>query len=215
VKSFWRWTGTIFFALAFLFLVLTGIGTSLPIDHLAACSTTFYGAPKYLFATVENDGTSIRWRPDIASAVLVSGSGPTAVWRETDSHGNATTYRTTRYIDGRFLARTIDYVPGMPFAGTWAFSFFSAPNKTTGGKRSSTTSIHHRTTFAALPPFLTAYGPPGTTRVTIMEDGKVYNPFFRFLSRYVFGYAQSMRAYLRDLGTDLGQTPPVSCATDL
>jgi hypothetical protein len=179
VKSFWRWTGTIFFALAFIFLVLTGIGTSLPIDHHASCSASFDGAQNNLFAEIADDTSSIRWRTDISRAVIVSGGGPTAVWRETDSHGNTLVYRTTGYVYGQKLARTIDYVPGMPFAGTWTYSFSSAA--------------------------------AGKTLVSITEDGKIYNPFFRFLSRYVFGYDQRMQTYLTDLSTDLQEKVPISC----
>lgn len=34
------------------------------------------------------------------------------------------------------------------------------------------------------------------TRLTITEDGEVYNPLFRFMSRFVFGHDSTMRAYL-------------------
>ena len=186
MKSFWRWTGAIFFALAFLFLVLTGIGTSLPIDHHATCSVPFDGPPEYLFAAIADDGTSTRWRPDITSAVLVSGKGPTAVWRETDGYGHAVTYRTTALVAGTKLARTIDYVPGMPYAGTWTFNVsrdeFSPRNNSAGG-----------------------------SYLTIDEDGQIYNPFFRFLARYVVGYSQGIETYLNDLGRLRPEKLPIVC----
>lgn len=37
------------------------------------------------------------------------------------------------------------------------------------------------------------------TRVTITENGEVYDPLFRFLSRYVFGHTATMDAYLKEL----------------
>lgn len=37
------------------------------------------------------------------------------------------------------------------------------------------------------------------TRVTIVENGEVYNPFFRFMSRYVIGHTATIDAYLKDL----------------
>ena len=37
------------------------------------------------------------------------------------------------------------------------------------------------------------------TRVTIVEHGEVYNPIFRFMSRFVFGHTASMDAFLRSL----------------
>jgi hypothetical protein len=189
VKSFLRWTGTIFFALAFLFLVLTGVGTSLPADHHASCAATYDKSVSFLFAAVEDDHTSVFWRPDIASAVLVSGRGPTAVWRETDIHGNAVTYRTVAYAEGNRLVRTIDFVPGMPFGGTWAYIFSG---------ESARLSIT----------------PVNGSRLTIIEDGKIYNPFFRFLARYVFGYTQSMRTYLADLAKLSGKDYGVTCVAN-
>ena len=42
------------------------------------------------------------------------------------------------------------------------------------------------------------------TRVTITEDGIVYNPVFRFMSRYVFGHHATQEAFLRSLGKKLG-----------
>lgn len=41
----------------------------------------------------------------------------------------------------------------------------------------------------------------------IREDGEVYNPVFRFLSRFVFGYSSTMDAYLRSLGRKFAEQP--------
>jgi Polyketide cyclase / dehydrase and lipid transport len=38
------------------------------------------------------------------------------------------------------------------------------------------------------------------TVVRITEDGQVYNPMFRFMSRFVFGHTRTMDSYLRALG---------------
>ena len=35
--------------------------------------------------------------------------------------------------------------------------------------------------------------------VTITEDGEVYNPFFRFMSRFVFGYYATLDAFVKNL----------------
>jgi hypothetical protein len=37
------------------------------------------------------------------------------------------------------------------------------------------------------------------TRVTITEHGEVYNPIFRFMSRFVFGHTATIDAYLTAL----------------
>jgi len=46
---------------------------------------------------------------------------------------------------------------------------------------------------------------PRGSEVRITEAGEVYNVFFRFLSRFVFGYAGSIEGYLRDLGKNFGE----------
>ena len=40
----------------------------------------------------------------------------------------------------------------------------------------------------------------GGTRVVITEHGEVYNPLFRFMSRFVFGHTATIERYLEDLG---------------
>lgn len=45
------------------------------------------------------------------------------------------------------------------------------------------------------------------SRVRIREDGEVYNPVFRVLSRYVFGYSGTIDAYLKSLERKLAEQP--------
>lgn len=42
-----------------------------------------------------------------------------------------------------------------------------------------------------------------STTLRITEDGAVYNPVFRFVSRFIMGHHVTMDAYLRDLGRRL------------
>ena len=46
----------------------------------------------------------------------------------------------------------------------------------------------------------------GGTRLTITERGEVYNPVFRFVSRFVLGYTGTMTTMLRALGAKHGET---------
>ena len=49
--------------------------------------------------------------------------------------------------------------------------------------------------------------PEGTgSVVTITEDGEVYNPLFRFMSRFVFGHYKSLETYATDLGKHFNET---------
>jgi len=43
----------------------------------------------------------------------------------------------------------------------------------------------------------------GGTQLRITEEGEVYNPVFRFLSRFVFGHHRSIETYLSDLNKRL------------
>lgn len=47
---------------------------------------------------------------------------------------------------------------------------------------------------------------PGGSTVTITENGTVSNPFFRFLSKFVFGHYTSLETYARDLAKRSGDT---------
>ena len=40
---------------------------------------------------------------------------------------------------------------------------------------------------------------PEGTRLTITENGEVYNPIFRFMSKFVFGHTKTMDDYLASL----------------
>jgi uncharacterized protein YndB with AHSA1/START domain len=45
-----------------------------------------------------------------------------------------------------------------------------------------------------------------STTLRITEDGEVYNPLFRFVSRYVMGETRTMDRYLADVGREVGRT---------
>ena len=53
----------------------------------------------------------------------------------------------------------------------------------------------------------------GSTTLRIVEDGEVYNPVFRFVSRFVIGHTATIDRFLRDLGKHFGQQEiPISDA---
>ena len=64
----------------------------------------------------------------------------------------------------------------LPFGGTWEYQI--TPDTTAAGAAS---------------------------RVTIREHGSVYNPVFRFVSRFIMGHFATLEAYLRALGRRFGQ----------
>lgn len=52
---------------------------------------------------------------------------------------------------------------------------------------------------------------PAASRVTVIERESVYNPVFRFVSRFIMGHTVTIDRYLRQLGTRFGDnaTPSV------
>ena len=47
----------------------------------------------------------------------------------------------------------------------------------------------------------------GQTSLTITEDGEVYNPIFRFVSRFVMGHSATINQYLSDVGKRFPEIP--------
>ena len=45
----------------------------------------------------------------------------------------------------------------------------------------------------------------GGTLVTVTEDGEICNPFFRVMSKLVFGYHRTQESYLNALGQKFGE----------
>ncbi len=52
-----------------------------------------------------------------------------------------------------------------------------------------------------------------STTLRIVEDGEVYNPVFRFVSRFVIGHTATIDRYLRDLGKHFGEKDVVIAAS--
>jgi hypothetical protein len=50
---------------------------------------------------------------------------------------------------------------------------------------------------------------PTGSSLRIREDGEVYNPIFRFVSRFVLGQSATIDAYLKSLARKFGETPQV------
>ena len=49
----------------------------------------------------------------------------------------------------------------------------------------------------------------GGCQLTITERGTVGNPFFRFMSKFIFGHTATMEKYLTSLANKFGETPNI------
>lgn len=79
---------------------------------------------------------------------------------------------------------------------------FEPPRRMVSVIADSTLPFGGRWTFEVTP----APAGAGTT-LTITEDGEVYNPVFRFVSRFVIGHASGIEQYLRDVGARIAGPP--------
>ena len=52
-----------------------------------------------------------------------------------------------------------------------------------------------------------------SSRVTITERGSIYNPVFRFVSRFIMGHTATIDTYLRALGKHFGEEPRPTAVT--
>ncbi|MBN8577247.1 MAG: SRPBCC domain-containing protein [Cytophagales bacterium] len=43
------------------------------------------------------------------------------------------------------------------------------------------------------------------TELTITENGEVYNPLYRFMSRFIFGHDTTLKKYMKNLGDQLAK----------
>jgi uncharacterized protein YndB with AHSA1/START domain len=55
-------------------------------------------------------------------------------------------------------------------------------------------------------------GDGGGSVLTITEDGEVFNPVFRFVSRYVIGHPATIEKYLKAVAARFGETVPIGGA---
>lgn len=53
--------------------------------------------------------------------------------------------------------------------------------------------------------YLVDGGPDGGSTLTVTEDGEVFNPVYRFVSRYVMGHTASIDRYLKALAAKFGE----------
>ena len=131
MKGTMRWIATAFGILVFLVLVLIGIGTALPVRHVATCSVDLSAPTASVWKTVY-DVQRADWRSNVAR-VDMAGPAPGANagdrWTETDKSGHSLTYeRISAEVDHRLVTRIADQ--RAPFGGTWTYDFTPSPNGT-------------------------------------------------------------------------------------
>lgn len=164
--------------LAVLVGAIVVIGFTLPEKHTAARAARYRASPEQVWTVITDVSAYPAWRNDVKSVQSLPPVEGQPSWRELGSD-DAITYRVMTSTP--------------PAAGVPGRLVTRIADKTLpfGGE------WEYEVT------------PDGAgSRLTITERGEVYNPVYRFMSRFVFGHTATMDAYLRDLGSRLGEPGP-------
>lgn len=119
--------------------------------------------------------TAATWRKDIAHIEMLPANGNRIAWREVSKH-DAVNY------EGEIVRAP---QPGVPGRFTSRIVSKDLPY---GGEWIIDVSMNGDASV-----------------VTVTENGEVYNPIFRFVSKYVMGHTATIDGYLRALGAHVGE----------
>jgi uncharacterized protein YndB with AHSA1/START domain len=177
-------SGVVIGVLILLVAVIAAIGMTLPQNHVAARTVRVRQTPEQVFAIISDVEKMPAWRADVTRVEILPFDDGRMMFRE---HGSdAVTYRVeTSEPPRRRVVRIAD--ANLPYGGTWTYDVMPV---------------------AAAPaaPAATAENAGPLTQITITERGEVYNPIFRFMSRFVFSHHATIDAYLIALGKKVGES---------
>ncbi len=171
-----KWLGIVLGVIAALALIVVLVGATLPQSHVAVSSAQ-YGKPAAdLFRTITDVATAATWRKDVERIEMLPVNGNRIAWREVSKNG------VVNY-EGEIVRAPAPGVPGR------FISRITDKNLPYGGEWIIDVSVNG-----------------GGSVVTVTENGEVYNPIFRFVSKYVMGHNATIDTYLRALGTHVGES---------
>jgi uncharacterized protein YndB with AHSA1/START domain len=187
--------GVVIGVLALLVAVVAVIGLMLPQNHVAARMVRVRQTPEQVFAIISDVERVPTWRADVTRVELLPSENGHMMFRE---HGSdAVTYRVeASEPPRRRVVRIAD--TNLPYGGTWTYDVTpAAPAAPAGGTGAGAGGSAGAGAGADAAPI---------TQITITERGEVYNPIFRFMSRFVFSHHATIDAYLTALGKKLGES---------
>jgi uncharacterized protein YndB with AHSA1/START domain len=158
-----------------LALIIVAVGAMLPVKHTASRQIKLHQPAESVFALINDPTTFPAWRGK------VKGSKEIKVEILPDKGGHRM-FRETG-ADGTILYEVVSAEPNKRLV-----TRIADPSLPFGG----------RWTYDVLPE-------SDSTTLRITEDGEVYNPLFRFVSRFIFGHSATIERYLRDVGKKFGE----------
>jgi hypothetical protein len=170
-----KWVAIVVGVLVALVLIVVLIGAMLPKSHVAVRSARFHRPAADLFRTVTEVATAAGWRKDIQRIEMLPPKDGRIVWREVSKNG------TVSY-EGEVVRAPMPTVPGR------FISRITDKDLPYGGEW-----------------IIDVANSGDGSLVTVTENGEVYNPIFRFVSKFIMGQTASIDGYLRALGRHVGE----------
>jgi uncharacterized protein YndB with AHSA1/START domain len=161
-------------ALVAIAVIVMAIGWRLPVRHRVEREAVYPIARDSLFALLTDVERFTKWRSGLKRVEARPPVDGRARWLEAGGDGEILFERVEAVPAERLVTRIAD--PGLPFGGVWTYELADAE---------------------------LADARQGT-RLRITEDGEVYNPAFRFISRFVLGHGRTIERYLADLRSVAG-----------
>ncbi|HXN63715.1 MAG TPA: SRPBCC family protein [Candidatus Acidoferrales bacterium] len=171
-----RWALWIFGSLAAIIAIVALIGALLPRDHVATRSAQFSEPPAAVWQAITNYDDFPKWRCGVLHVERLPDRDGHPVWLERGKH-DAIPYEALEAV-----------APDGEAPGRLVVKI-ADPKLPFGGSWTYEVAANG-----------------GGTRLRITERGEVYNPIFRFVSRFVIGETKTMDDYLTALGRKYGET---------
>jgi hypothetical protein len=171
-----KWALIVLGALAGIAAMVAIIGALLPKGHVATRAARFAQTPTVIWQAVTDFEKFPSWRDGVTSVERLPDRDGHAVWTERGAHDSI----------------PYELVESVAPSG-------SAPGRVVTRIADPKLPFGGTWTLEVIPM-------GGGTLLRITERGEVYNPLFRFMSRFIFGYTKTMGSYLSALGKKFGET---------
>jgi hypothetical protein len=164
--------------------IIAIIGAMLPKGHVATRAAKFRETPDQIWSVLTDFQDYPKWRPGLQSVEQLSMSAGRPVWLERTGTG---------WNAEEIPYQVVELVPPAGEAEGKMVARIANPKLPYGG------SWTYEVAAA-----------DGGTMLRITENGEVYNPIFRFVSRFFLSNTKTMEIYLNALGKKFGETVQIS-----
>ncbi len=171
-----KWALIVAAAIVGIAAIVVIIGAMLPKGHVATRAARFRETPAAIWQAITDFAKFPSWRAGVTSVERLPDRDGHVAWLERGGH---------------------DSIP-------YELVESAAPSGNSGG-RMVTRIADPKLPFGGTWTFEVS-GADGGTIVRITERGEVYNPVYRFVSRFVMSQTKTMEDYLSALGKKFGET---------